>query len=91
VQGHNAVLTPQAYNPPGGGCWLGDGDFFLCNNNATYLIWMATPKTRVAVVAVGLSETDIIKIARSMQAIDQTEWEELNRAHPSGFPDATAP
>ncbi|MEX2268522.1 MAG: hypothetical protein WEA75_07550 [Acidimicrobiia bacterium] len=92
VQGQEAVLTPQSANPPGGSCWLGDGDFFLCNNdNAIYLVWMATPNTRVAIVAVGLTETDIIKIAQNMQAIDQTEWEELNAAHPSAFPDATAP
>lgn len=90
VHGRDALLSPFLFAPPGGfnaqTLWLSGTDLFLQ--------WIEPGNVLVTLRGVGLSESEIMTIARKLQIVDDQGWQDLQRQVVStspGFPPPTGP
>ena len=73
------MFTPYL-NGSGPGCTA--PDVFLCTTrppdlSQLSLIWIEPDNTRVVVTSVGVTETQLVDIAQSLQPVESSDWPQI--------------
>jgi hypothetical protein len=84
VNGRHAVLGSQM----DGGIVFNQQTQFLAEGDRT-VQWLEPGNTRVMLVTVGLSEDEVLAVARGLRTVDASEWQQLHVTTPG--PTDTAP
>jgi hypothetical protein len=80
ARGQRAVLTPSLNGGDVSGC--SQIDLFICTSGPddtshTYLQWLEPDSTRVTITAVGLTNEQVLELARNLEPITTEEWQTI--------------
>jgi hypothetical protein len=73
VRGHHAVITPEVFAQPGS---FDTATLFMLNANR-FLEWIERPGIRVTISGVGLTDAELLNLARHLRSISPTAWQQL--------------
>ncbi|MGH9015726.1 MAG: hypothetical protein ACRDZ1_17560 [Acidimicrobiia bacterium] len=90
VRGQDAVVTPFLFSPPG----VFDQQTLFLMGADLFVQWLEPGSVRVTVSGVGLDESEILAIARNLEAVDAQAWLNLQSqagSDPPPTPASTIP
>jgi DNA-directed RNA polymerase specialized sigma24 family protein len=73
IRGHDAVDSPFLFHAPGG---FNQRTLFMQGANR-FVQWLEPGNVRVTISSVGLTDSEILEVANSLQSVDQQTWDAL--------------